>query len=297
MPEATEGSVMRLALRIVVFAISSLGFIFPTLAVAQAPTASAPQRENPQDLIAKLSPEQKQEFDEARKAFDEGRFADALAIHQKLLAGFPGDPVLTKFAAETAIHGGQSAIAVAMLKPLVATDADDWQAAALLARACAESGDKPCRDAQMSHMLDLHDRGITPPQLRQYVVESVKVGESTVEINTSLVPWSAYKIYALGRVTDSAGKLFLSITLESNDADQPGFAKEHPDQAAKGMRRFSIDTYRETGVDSAGRRTQSQALYEFIDGQPLYETVRDKFIKIASGAGAPVAARRNLQVQ
>jgi hypothetical protein len=90
------------------------------------------------------------------------------------------------------------------------------------------------------------------------MVESVRLGDNTVQISTSLVPWGNYNVYAIGRVTDSIGKLFLRITLESDDFDQPGFAKDHPDHAGKGMRRFSIDSYRETGVDSSGQRTQTQ---------------------------------------
>jgi len=46
----------------------------------------------------------------------------------------------------------------------------------------------------------------------------------------------------LGRQWDANNTLVRQITLESNDVDQVGFAKEHPDMAAKGTRRFSMDT-------------------------------------------------------
>jgi hypothetical protein len=277
--------------------LAAFALLYPSKGFAQAsPAVSAPHRETTQDLVAKLNPQQKQQFDEAGKAYGEHRYADSLAIHQLLLKDFPGDPILLKFASEAALQNGDAAFAVKTLKPLAQADPDDWQAAAMLTRACAETGDKAGRDEGMAHMLDLHSRGITPPQLQQYAVESVKLGENTLVINTSLVPWGYYKVYNLGKVTHGTGKLLLSITLESNDFDQPGFAKDHPDEAAKGMRRFSIDTYTETGTDSAGHRTQTQGLYKFIDGQPPYETIREEFVKIAGGQGSPMGSRTNLKV-
>ncbi len=269
----------------------------PATSQAQANAEPAPgQHETTQDLIAKLNPQQKQQFDDAWRAYQQHDYAGSIAMYQALLKDFPGDPILLKFESEDQLGSGDAASALAALKPIAQADPDDWQAASLLARACAETGDKACRDAQIAHMLDLHARGITPPRFQQYAVESVKVGDKNLLIHTSLAPWGNYKIYAMAELTDSAGKLLMSITLESNDFDQPGFAKDHPDDAAKGMRRFSIDTYTETGTDSAGNRTQTQGLYKFIDGQPSYETIRGEFLKIAGGQGAPIAGRTNLKV-
>jgi len=270
--------------------IGSIGF------AQTSPTPTAVKTETTQDLVARLTPQQKQQFDGASKAFGEHRYADSMAMHQELLKAYPGDPILLKFSTEDALENGDPAAAMHILTPLVQADPDDWQTAALLTHACAEAGDKPCRDVQMDHMIALHARGIVPSGLQQYPVERVRIGENTLLINTSLVPWGNYKVYALGKLTDKTGKLRMSITLESSDFDQPGFAKDHPDQAAKGVRRFSIDTYTETGLDSAGKRTQTQGLYEFVDGQPSYETIREKFLKVASGHSAPVASRSNLQV-
>jgi hypothetical protein len=277
--------------------LSVFSLLAPGLSRAQSDAAAAaPHQETTQDFIARLNPQQKQQFDDAGKAYSAHRFAESLALHQTLLKDFPGDPILLKFEGEDYLEGGNAAAAMAALKPLASADPYDWQAAALLVHACAEAGDKACRDQQMAHMLELHSRGITPPRFQQYPVESVKLGDNTLLINTSIVPWGMYKIYALGKITDGSGKLLMSITLESSDFDQPGYAKEHPEDAAKGMRRFSIDTYAETGTDSAGNRTQTQGLYKFIDGQPPYDTIREEFVKIASGRGAPVASRPNLKV-
>ncbi|MGD0628229.1 MAG: hypothetical protein ABR987_02695 [Terracidiphilus sp.] len=277
--------------------LAALALLFPAVGQAQANAGeTAVQHETTQDLIAKLNPQQKQQFDDAWKAYEQHHYAESLAMHQALLKEFPGDPILLKYSSEDTLQSGDAASAMATLKPLAQADPDDWQAASMLARACAETGDKACRDAEIAHMLDLHSRGITPPRFQQYAVENVKVGDKSLLINTSLVPWGNYKIYAMAKLSDSSGKLLMSITLESSDFDQPGFAKDHPEEAAKGMRRFSIDTYTETGTDSSGNRTQTQDLYKFIDGQPSYEAIRGEFLKIAGGQGAPMAGRTNLKV-
>ena len=130
-------------------------------------------------------------------------------------------------------------------------------------------------------MLELHGRGIIPRNMQQYVVERVKVGENFLLIRTSLEPWGLYKVYALGQVMDAGGKILLRTTLESNDADQPLFAKEHPQEAAKGMRSFSLDSYQETGLNGSGQRTQTHATYKFFVGQPSYAVVREEFVRIA----------------
>lgn len=285
---------LRLCERVVLFTLLTMSS--PAHSAAQANTATPSDRETPQVLIAKLNPQQKQQFDEAGKAFNGRQYADALAIYKRLLGELPGDAILSKFASEAALNSGDVAFALSTMKPIAQADPDDGQAAALLTRACAESGDASCRDAGIAHMLELHGRGITPRNMQQYIVERVKVGDNFLLIRTSLEPWGPYKVYALGQLTDAEGKIFLRTTLESNDADQPLFAKEHPEEAAKGMRSFSLDSYQETGLNGSGQRTQTHATYKFFVGQPSYEVVREEFVKIAAGKVPMLTSRPNLVV-
>jgi hypothetical protein len=74
------------------------------------------------------------------------------------------------------------------------------------------------------------------------------------------------------------------------------FAKEHPKEASEGIRRFSLDAYRDTGLKSAGQRTQTHYTFQFFVGQPSYDTAREEFIKIATGKAAPISSRSNLVV-
>ena len=90
---------------------------------------------------------------------------------------------------------------------------DDWQAAVLLTRACAEAGDKTCRDAGITHMLDLHKRNLTPPHMQQYVVERIGVGQKTLVINTSLEPWGHYHVFNYAQIYDESGHLQLRVNV------------------------------------------------------------------------------------
>ncbi|HEY4899605.1 MAG TPA: tetratricopeptide repeat protein [Terriglobales bacterium] len=264
----------------------------------QKTAAPAPQVEAPQDLVNRLTPQQKQQFDDAVKAFSAQRYADALAAFKNMLDQLPGDAVLSKFAGEAALNAGDKSFALKAVRPIAQADPNDWQAAALLTRACAESGDAACRDSGIAHMLELQRQGVTPENMQQYVVEHVKVGANTLVIWTSLVPWGHYKIYNFGQVAGSDGKVFLRITLESNDADQGLFAQEHPKEAAKGIRSFSLDAYRDTGLNANGQATQTHYTYKFFVGQPSYETIRDEFVKITDGKStAPISSRTNLTAQ
>jgi hypothetical protein len=290
---------MRIISRIFVVGFA-LSMFLPESVFAQntatSPAAPVSQRETTEGLVAKLNPQQKQRFDEAGKLFGGQHYAEALPIYKQLLVELPADAMLSKFASEAAVNSGDAGYALTTLKPLAAADPDDWQFAALLTRACAESGDTACRDSGIAHMLDLRHRGVTPLGMRDYIVERVKVGENTLIIRTSLEPWGNYKIYAMGQVLNSSGLRFLHASLESSDFDQPLFAKEHPEEAAKGIRRFSLDGYLETGTNGQGQRTQTHVTYKFFDGQPSYATLREDFIQIAGGKAVPLSSRPGLVV-
>ena len=285
---------MRLNSRSALTLFAVVSIISPPVVLAQAnPTIPVSPRESVGDLVARLSPQQKQQFGDAGRAFSGQHYADALAIYKQLLNELPGDAILSKFASEAALNVGDSSFALSSLKPLAQADPDDWQAAALLARACAESGDVSGRDSGMAHMLELHTRGITPPGMQQYILERVKVGGNGLLIRMSLEPWGRYKVYAFGQVFDGEGKKISHVTLESADFDQSFFAKGHTEEAAKGIRSFSLDGYSEAGINSNGERTQTHSTIKFFVGQPSYDTVREEFVKFASGKATPQSGGTN----
>jgi hypothetical protein len=277
--------------------LAVLFFASSLVGATQATSSTPGQPRSPNDSLATLTPEQRQQYDAASKDFSAGNYSDALAIYKSLLATHPGDPLFSKFAAESAINTGDIAYAIQTLQPIEAHNADDWQTATLLARAYAESGDKQHRDAEMLRLTDLHKRGITPPRLTQYIIEKIHEGDHIILLFNSLEPWSNYKIQNYARVLDKDGHQLLLVTLESADFDQPLFAKEHPKEAAAGARSFSLDAYKDTGTNSSGQKTQTHYTFKFFVGQPPYDVVRQDIIEVAAGKASPMSSRSGIPVQ
>jgi hypothetical protein len=274
-----------------------IGLLSPSQLCAQTePVTPAAHMETALELAGRITPSQQIQLGAATTAFSSHQYADALVSFKSLLKDLPAEPLLAKFASDSALQLGDADFAVAQLKPVVAANPDDWQALAMLTRAYAQSGDRINRDAGIARMLVLHKRGVTPPALKDYVVEWIKAGDNALLIRTSLEPWGYYKTYDFGEVFDNKGALFLSISIESSDLEQPLFAKNHPKEASEGMREFSLDAYRETGLNAAGQRTQTHYTFGFFTGQPTYDTVREEFVKIANGQVKPVSSTSNLVV-
>ena len=77
---------------------------------------------------------------------------------------------------------------------------------------------------------------------------------------------------------DNKGTLVFRVALESNQLEQPLWAKEHKKLAAAGGRQFSLDGY------SAG----SHYTYGFYDGEPDYALVRNDVEKVLRGEKHPI---------
>ena len=285
-----------MVLYIFALVVTASWLVAPLRAGCQANAATQMHVETGEELDARLTPAQRQQFDAAKKAQLAKQYAEGLAGFKALLQDLPGDSLLTKWSSDAAIEMGDSAYAVSVLKPLVLANLEDWQAVSMLARAAAESGDIQTRNAAMITMWTLRQHGMTPPNMMNYVLERMKVGESVMTIQCSLVPWGPYKIYYIGQASDAKGVPFLQISLESGDGDQVFFAKQHPKEAAAGVREFTLDAYRETGLNQAGQRTQTHFTYKYFMGQPPYDAVREEFINIANGKTSPISSRTGLIV-
>ena len=270
--------------------------VAPIRAGCQANAATEMHVETGEELDARLTPAQRQQFDAAKKAQLAKQYAEASADFKALLQERPGDSLLTKWSSDAALEMGDSAYALGMLKPLVLANFEDWQAVSMLARAAAESGDRQTRNAAMINLGILRQHGITPPNMLDYVLERMKVGENVMTIRYSLVPWGPYKTYYLALVADAKGVTFLHISLESSDGDQVFFAKQHPKEAAAGLREFTLDAYRETGLNQSGQRTQTHFTYKYFMGLPPYDSVREDLIDIANGRASPIGSRTGLIV-
>ena len=245
-----------------------------------------------------LTPEQQTLFDAAKKDFGEHHPDLALEKMKQLHALVPDIPTITDGAAETAVTLGDDAYAISLLKPWTVTHPEDSFALEWLTRAYAEAGDASNRDRSISAVLKLHET-TTNEQFKhadRFLAERVKLPTGYLDIYYAIVPFSRYHIYMLGRQVDGNNALVRQITLESNDIDQVGFAKEHSGMAAKGMRRFSMDTYSASKPGPNGTATQTQALIGFMDGQPSYDDAKARMIHVANGDASPAATRSGIPV-
>jgi hypothetical protein len=245
-----------------------------------------------------LTAEQHTLFDAAKKDFGEHHPELALQKMKQLHAMVPENPTITDGTAETALTLGDDAYALSLLRPWTSTHPEDSFALECLARAYAETGDAAGRDRTIAAVLKLHGR-TTIEQFKnadRFLVERVKLTSGHLDIYYAIVPFSRYHIYILGRQVDAGNALVRQITLESNDMDQVGFAKEHPDLVAEGMRRFSMDSYSANKAGPDGTATQTQALIGFMDGQPSYDETKARMLKVVSGDAPPAATRSGIPV-
>jgi hypothetical protein len=244
--------------------------------------------------MAALTPDEHVRFDAAAKSFSAGQYAMALPVFKALVASHPENLTLAKYASEATLDTADTAFASATLKLIEAAHPDDWQASVLMTRLYAEGGDKANRDKEMAKLAELEKQGRIPRNVTQYIVEKDRLPDGRLMILfQSLVPWGNYKIANYARILDADGKVVFRITLESSDIDQIGYAKEHPQEAAFGDRRYSIDTYSTGPAQPNGQRTETQGLIGFLDKKPTYDEVRAKFLAIAQGQNRPAATNQH----
>ena len=267
--------------------------IFPALCLAGLlPFAGAQSAADPQAAGAAgsqpaLTPEQEALYTKAGQAFNQEHWGEAIAGFQKLHAELPDDATVTKFEAEAEVNAGSSASAVALLDPLLAANGNDTQALGILAHAYAQAHQPAERDHILERLQALHDSGAS--SMQQMILERDPLPNGgSIRFFYFFQPWSSFHVYTMARIYDSAGSQTERITLESDDTDQPGFAQRHPDEAAKGMRFFSMDGY----IDhpkAQGDGTQTHFTYAFFDGRPTYDVFRDTVLAIAAGTKKPLA--------
>ncbi len=237
------------------------------------------------------------EFQAAGKAFEQGEYAAALAGFKQLIKEEPGNAVYKKFASEAALNIGDAGFVLETLPAVEAANGDDWQARLLLARAYAQTAEEPGhsdkRDEELAAVRRLHaaDANSTLGKLRDFKLETVKEGTTTVQFFPAFVPWGPYNVHLLARTFDEEKQPGLLITLESDDTDQELFAKEHPKEAAAGERSFSLDGYRPGPKTADGQATQTHFTYGFFIGEPAYDAVRAQMLAVVAGKQKALSSR------
>lgn len=263
-----------------------LSFGIPLQALQSAAPSGSAHTQPQSDPLADLSVENRALFDALRDAVQTGRDADVVADGKKLLVSIPPNTRLAEFViqvtAGSALETGDSASALALIKPLADAHPEDWHAAALLARAYAESGDKALRDQQIARMIALHKQTSDPDfsKLHVFPIQKVKLHSGYAVFLYPFEPLKPYNAYLVALIYTSDGKQDYRLELGSEDVDQAFFKPKHP-----GERRFSIDSYRKNEKNE--NWPESQALLGFVNGVFDYDRMRDLMVKAANGEPLP----------
>jgi hypothetical protein len=275
-----------------ILTILAIVLLWPCLASAQQTPPSEPQ-----STPGFTTPQQLASFDTAKQQAAAGKWSEALATLRPLHDLLLDDVDLTRFTAECAIDAGDRAYALTLLEPIVADKPSSWQELLLETRAYAEQHNDAARDKSFAALAELFNshRHAKLNAIQIFLVERVPLPNGHMDLYMSLVPWSRYSIYEMARVFNASGQQLQRITLESNDLEQAGWAKEHPDLAAKGMRFFSMDGYTEQ-VQPNGTGTQTHYTYGFFDGNPGYVAVRDRMVAIATNKTGPMSKTEGIPV-
>jgi len=239
-----------------------------------------------QNSLADLSPENREVFSALEDAAQQDRYADVVKEGRILLPSLAQDTPLANFVtlaiSGSAIETGDDSSALSLLKPYTVAHPRDWHAAALLARAYAESGDKTLRDQQIAHVIDLHKQTADPDFADKHIfpIQKVQLHSGYAVFLYPFEPLKPYNTYLVALIYKSDGTLDYRLELGGEDEDQAFFKPKK-----RGDRRFSIDSYHETEVN--GQKSESQGLMGFIDGAFDYDSMRDQMVKVANGERLP----------
>jgi hypothetical protein len=214
-------------------------------------------------------------------------FAAALTGAKAILADNPDSPKANKLVGVVLLDQHKATAALPYFNIALRLSPGDPTINALLLQAYAESGDRVHRDQQLAILRNYHDDGKHPifAQIPSFLIETIPVGDKTVQAAEFYQPSGQFHFYYRFNVFDATGHMQSFFALESDDADQPLFAKQHPKQAAAGQRRFSLDGYSRTANGKV-----AQALYMFFNGQPSYDDVRNLVVKLVQEGKEPVSA-------
>lgn len=275
---------------VIVFGALALPILVLPFSLMHAQQTAAPDGSEhvrvSESSVDELSPENRALFDAVRDAAQQGRDADVLKDGRILLNALKPETVMAQFitqlVAGAAVEAGETGYALTLLKPYADAHPKDWHAAALLARAYAESDEKALRDQQIAHLLELHKQTADPDfaKLHIFPIQKVKLRSGYAVFLYPFEPLKPHNTYLVALVYTSDDKQDYRLELGSEDVDQAFFKPSKP-----GERRFSIDSYRKN--ENNENWPESQALHGFVDGVFDYDRMRDLMVKSANGEALP----------
>ena len=248
----------------------------------------------PARTLNHLSHAQHQEFTKSQELFSAGRYTDALDKLRALLDQLPEDTpeqyTITEKTAEAALESGERSYAIELLQPLATSSGFDCPALSLLARTYNELHRDKQRDATIAALFALHtqDPVSTAGKLDGFLIEKLPLTNGAkLLVWYALKPIGPHSTQILAQVHDAKGVNLLTVELDSDDTDQIDFRQTHPDLAAKGMRRFSLEAFMPDPTQPGDQTHLSRSHIQFFDGFPPYNTIRDRILAIVTRTATP----------
>jgi tetratricopeptide (TPR) repeat protein len=220
-----------------------------------------------------------------------GDAAGAFAALQPALTAFPTDLLVLRYSADAAMAAGKNDSALALFQRALATHPPQpWPLRLAVIRLQARLGNWPefAKDLAELKAAKKDGRDAQLARADGFLVDEFEVSGLTVEVEYFPLLAGKYKtLYrfllppsASPKTGDGPGcddpRFRPYLDVESDDADQAGFQKRHPELAAKGERSYSLDTY---------PGPCSQGLIKFYwEGEPKYEAVKADVVKYVATA-------------
>lgn len=222
-----------------------------------------------------------------RSALDHGDYAAAKGFFANYVATAPKDAEAWFYLGAADLALQQPPEAAKAFEKSVELKPDAWSAHENLVLAYALMEDwaafdkeraviKAARDAKSPGVaLDGHD-----------LIDILKTNGQTYQVWYFYRPYGHFHARYAFLHFDKDGHADRWYQCESDDADQYFFQQKHPDKAKAGDRSYSLDSY---WIEKPGQYP-SQALHGFyMDGEPMYETVRADVLKSLAGETRPAA--------
>lgn len=242
----------------------------------QQPPAAAPAPSSPAAQATPQPDPQAQAREKVITALRAKKYDEALAEAKTILAASPNSSQSNKLLGVVYLDMQKPAEALPYFERALELDPNDPNVHSLLMQSYAATGDAKRRDEQRAILRGYHSDGKHPELARSagYMIESIPVGDKIVQAFEFYQPYGSFRLYYRFNVFNTQGHLLSFITLESGDAGQIAYAKEHPKEAASGERRFTLDRYRQNNTGQPVREEIGT-----IDGEPTYDDLRARVIK------------------
>jgi len=242
--------------------------VVPAAALEPRPQLSSPQPAASGSASVDLNTLRRQ----GMTAYQQGDYADALRIFSQVIAMDPSDVVANNISGNSSLRLKDYPSAIGFFKRALELRPDEYHNLSGLIHTYTLAGMAPERDELRKHIEKLASDGKLPDTFN-YVFETFEAGDKKVEVAEFPKIQGFYGERYRFMVFNSDGQEVLCLTLESGALEQPGWAKQHPTEAAAGERQFSLDGY----------SRESHSTYGLYDGEPPYEKVREEAKQVLAG--------------